>query len=76
MSGNLLCGEWNTKERRKKNHFKCRYQSVVRLLLRSQPDNYALSNTEEKEEKEEKLPTEKFVPLFRVSDMLDKITKC
>jgi hypothetical protein len=49
---------------------------VVRLLLRSQPDNCALSNTEEKEEKEEKLPTEKSVPLFRVSDMLDKITQC
>jgi hypothetical protein len=45
MGGNWLRKEWNTKERRKKNHFKCRYQSVVRLLLRSQPANCALSNT-------------------------------
>lgn len=49
MGGNLLREEWNTKERRKKNHFKCRYQSVVRLLLRSQPANCALSNSDEEE---------------------------
>jgi hypothetical protein len=51
---------------RKKNRFKCRYQSVVRLLLRSQPVNCALSNTEdedEEEEEKEKLPTVKSVPL-------------
>jgi hypothetical protein len=71
MGLNLLREEWNTKERRKKNHFKCRYQSVVRLLLRSQPANCALSNIEEEEEK--KLPTVKFVPLFRVSDTLTRI---
>jgi hypothetical protein len=74
MGGNLLREEWNTKEKRKKNHFKCRYQSVVRLLLRSQPANSALSNTEEEVKK--KLPTVKFVPLFRVSDMLNKIIHC
>jgi hypothetical protein len=75
MGGNLLRGEWNTKEKRKKNHFKCRYQSVVRLLLRSQPVNCALSNNKEQEE-EEKLPRVKFAPLFRVSDMLNKVTQC
>jgi hypothetical protein len=40
----LLPEEWNTEERRKKNFFKCKYQSVVRLL-RSQPANSALSST-------------------------------
>lgn len=60
----MLPEEWNTEEKRKKNFFKCKYQSVVRLL-RSQPANSALSSTQEKEE-ENKLPTVKFVPPYRV----------
>jgi hypothetical protein len=59
----LLHEERNAEEKRKKYFFKCKYQSVVRLL-RSQPANSALSSTEEKEKN--KLPAVKLVPVHRV----------